>query len=137
MAQEWAANYWVSKGCPKSKLVIGMATYGRSYRLSKANNNGMGAAASGPADRGAFTRQPGVYAYYEVSYWYCVSIPPISRGRSMTSPKRSLETHKITIEVNKTPTCTRVEIISNLQLHVRLYMHMQFCIHIGRLGIDK
>ncbi|KAK2163323.1 hypothetical protein NP493_1463g00000 [Ridgeia piscesae] len=63
---EWAANYWVSKGCPKSKLVIGMATYGRSFRLSNANNNGMGAAASGDPDDGTFTHEVGIYSYYDI-----------------------------------------------------------------------
>ncbi|KAI0210818.1 Acidic mammalian chitinase [Lamellibrachia satsuma] len=63
---EWAANYWVSKGCPKSKLVIGMATYGRSFKLNNANNNGMGAPSFGAASAGAFTREAGMYSYYEI-----------------------------------------------------------------------
>ena len=71
--QKWAANYWVSKGCPKNKLVIGMATYGRSFRLSNANNNGVGASASGSPTAGTYTREAGMYAYYEVSVYLAVN----------------------------------------------------------------
>lgn len=65
--QDWAANYWVSQGVSKTKLIIGTATYGRSFRLADANTNGMGAAARGAGPAGQFTGEAGFLAYYEAS----------------------------------------------------------------------
>jgi len=63
---DWAAKYWTSNGAAKNKLVIGLATYGRCFTLSNANNNGLGAAATGPCQAGAFTREAGFLSYYEI-----------------------------------------------------------------------
>ncbi|KAH3863080.1 chitotriosidase-1-like isoform X2 [Dreissena polymorpha] len=63
---DWAARYWVQKGCPKSKLIIGLATYGRSFRLSNQANYGMGAPTTDPAPTGPYTMEAGFLAYYEV-----------------------------------------------------------------------
>lgn len=65
--QDWAANYWLYGGTPNEKLIIGMATYGRGFTLADANNNGYGAAATGPSPPGQFTREGGFYSYYEAS----------------------------------------------------------------------
>jgi len=64
--QAWAANYWFEGGCPKDKLVIGMATYGRGFTLADASNNGYGAPASGACPAGTWTREAGFLAYYEI-----------------------------------------------------------------------
>ena len=67
--QEKAAKYWVSKGTPKNKLNIGIATYGRSFVLADpANDFGVGAPVSGPGPQGTYTQEIGFYSYYEVSY---------------------------------------------------------------------
>jgi len=63
---DWAAKYWVSNGAAKNKLIIGLATYGRCYTLQNANVNGLGAPARGPCTAGAFTREAGFLAYYEI-----------------------------------------------------------------------
>lgn len=63
---KWAAEYWVSLGVPKSKLVIGMATYGRTFRLADAGHNDLGAPATGPGQTGTFTREAGFLSYYEI-----------------------------------------------------------------------
>ncbi|KAI0210674.1 Acidic mammalian chitinase, partial [Lamellibrachia satsuma] len=63
---EWAAKYWVQKGCPPSKLVIGMPTYGRGFQLTNPLNHGMGAAAQGTPQAGPLTSEAGFLAYYEV-----------------------------------------------------------------------
>lgn len=59
-------KYWRDQGAPLEKLMIGFATYGRTFRLSTANN-GVGASASGAASAGPFTREAGFWCYYEVS----------------------------------------------------------------------
>ena len=64
--KEWAANYWADGGCPKSKLVIGVPSYGRSFRLSDASNHEVNDSASGGGAAGTFTRESGFLSYYEV-----------------------------------------------------------------------
>ncbi|XP_052231602.1 chitotriosidase-1-like isoform X2 [Dreissena polymorpha] len=63
---QWAAQYWTSLGMPKHKIVIGMATYGRSFKLSDRRQTGVGAPASGDAQTGPFTREAGFLSYYEI-----------------------------------------------------------------------
>lgn len=62
----WAANYWVSQGAPKNKLVIGMATYGRGFTLTNAANNKYGDDVKGACNAGPFTREAGFISYFEV-----------------------------------------------------------------------
>jgi chitinase len=73
--QNSAIKYWIQKGAPKDKLNLGIATYGRSFTLQKANNNGVGAPASGPGNPGAYTREAGYLGYNEVQqflpYMFC------------------------------------------------------------------
>ena len=56
----------MQNGCPKSKLVVGLATYGRGFRLSNAANHGLGVAVSGGGSVGPYTYEAGYLAYYEV-----------------------------------------------------------------------
>nr|BAS18737.1 chitinase [Eisenia fetida] len=62
----FAANYWVSLGAPKEKLLLGTATYGRCFQLTDAGNNGLGAPIRGPCTAGTYTREAGFLSYYEV-----------------------------------------------------------------------
>ena len=39
---DFALNYWIQLGAPSTKINLGLATYGRSFRLTNINNNGMG-----------------------------------------------------------------------------------------------
>lgn len=59
-------DYWVSKGAPKEKLNVGLATYGRSFTLTSAANSKPGAPSSGPSPAGKYTGEAGFLAYYEV-----------------------------------------------------------------------
>jgi chitinase len=65
--QDFAAKYWVQNGCPKEKLIIGLPTYGKCFRLRNSNINGVEAPASGPCNAGAWTREAGFLSYYEAS----------------------------------------------------------------------
>ena len=49
---QWAVNYWISQGCPASKIILGLATYGRSFTLANSNNNGLSAPTSGAGTAG-------------------------------------------------------------------------------------
>uniref|UniRef100_A0A8C5P2Q3 Oviduct-specific glycoprotein n=1 Tax=Jaculus jaculus TaxID=51337 RepID=A0A8C5P2Q3_JACJA len=62
----YAMKYWRKLGAPSQKLIMGFPTYGRTFRLLKASENGVQAAAMGPASPGKYTKQAGFLAYYEV-----------------------------------------------------------------------
>ena len=47
LSVEWAVNRWLSGGVPKEKLVMGLATYGRTFTLKDRRRNGVGSAATG------------------------------------------------------------------------------------------
>nr|AYD38873.1 chitinase-like protein [Mytilus trossulus] len=64
--QDWAVQYWIDNGTPKEKLVLGISTFGRSFRLSSSSNNGFGAATSGGGSPGKYTRGKGFLSYYEI-----------------------------------------------------------------------
>ncbi|XP_076441133.1 acidic mammalian chitinase-like [Babylonia areolata] len=63
---DFAAQYWVSKGAPPDKLIIGMALYGRSFTLADASNHAPGAPAPQAGQPGTYTREKGFISYYEV-----------------------------------------------------------------------
>ena len=62
----WAVQEWLKRGCPRSKLVVGMATYGRSFTLKDSSETGVGAPATGPGRRGLYTGVEGFMSYYEI-----------------------------------------------------------------------
>ena len=64
--QDWAVQYWLSKGCPPSKLVLGCALYGRTFTLRKPADHGIGDPTRGAGQAGEFTRTEGFLASYEV-----------------------------------------------------------------------
>lgn len=59
-------HYWMKKGAPSRKLVMGMPMYGQAFSLSNANEHGLNAPAPGAGLAGEFTRQAGFLAYYEI-----------------------------------------------------------------------
>jgi chitinase len=63
---EWAANYWVSKGAPKEKLIIGLATYGRGFQLCDESKTEIGSCAKEGNAAGTYTREKGFLSYYEI-----------------------------------------------------------------------
>ncbi|KAI5750701.1 hypothetical protein M8J77_000551 [Diaphorina citri] len=59
-------NYWMKKGAPSRKLVMGMPMYGQAFSLANSNDHGLNAAAPGAGLAGEYTRQAGFLAYYEI-----------------------------------------------------------------------
>jgi chitinase len=60
-----AANMWVSLGIPKSKMVIGLATYGRTQKLTT-DKTSLGDPTKGPGWEGAYTLEKGFLSYFEI-----------------------------------------------------------------------
>lgn len=57
---------WSDLGLPKSKIIIGIATFGRGYKLSKATNATVGAAVTGVSAAQTFTKKAGIASFYEI-----------------------------------------------------------------------
>merc|ERR1712033_115779 len=71
----YALDYWIKKGFPAGKIALGLATYGRAFRLKDAKNHGLGAPKADWSNprRGPYTREPGFLAYYEIcNYGYTI-----------------------------------------------------------------
>ncbi|KAL3269272.1 hypothetical protein HHI36_008350 [Cryptolaemus montrouzieri] len=64
----YSINYWIEKGIPRRKIIMGMPLYGQSFQLSNEHENGLNAMAPGPGQAGEFTRANGFLAYYEICY---------------------------------------------------------------------
>lgn len=60
-------RHWLRSGAPADKLVMGMATYGRTYTLANANSPGIGAASTGPGYSGKYTQEASFLGYNEVT----------------------------------------------------------------------
>ena len=61
-----AAKIWTKMGADKSKMVIGMPTYGRSFVLADKSNYSVNVATKGGGTAGVYTKESGFLAYYEI-----------------------------------------------------------------------
>ena len=78
-------KYWISKGAPKSKLVVGIPTYGRSWTLTSSATD-IGSPASGGGSGGIYTGEPGILGFNEICLnvrnngWNVVKDPLVKIG---------------------------------------------------------
>lgn len=61
-----AVKYWINNGAPPEKLVLGLGTYGRSFKLDKPSRTKPGSAAKSGGKKGKWTREDGFLSYYEI-----------------------------------------------------------------------
>ncbi|UXI16054.1 hypothetical protein NH340_JMT01997 [Sarcoptes scabiei] len=66
LTMEYGVKMWEKLGTPKEKIIVGLATYGRSFTLTSSSNNGFNAPTSGGGKAGEFTRESGFLAFYEI-----------------------------------------------------------------------
>eukprot|EP00930_Biecheleria_cincta_P045078 TRINITY_DN3106_c0_g1_i1.p1 TRINITY_DN3106_c0_g1~~TRINITY_DN3106_c0_g1_i1.p1 ORF type:complete len:699 (+),score=128.61 TRINITY_DN3106_c0_g1_i1:79-2175(+) len=66
LSVQWAVEYWLTAGAPASKMTIGLATYGRGWKLSDPSNAGYNSPASGACSEGESTGEAGYRSYYEI-----------------------------------------------------------------------
>ncbi|XP_067287338.1 chitinase-3-like protein 1 isoform X1 [Pseudorasbora parva] len=62
---DFALQYWKFQGAPAKKLLMGFATYGRSFILTS-SQNGAGAPANSFASPGPYTQEMGLWSYFEI-----------------------------------------------------------------------
>ncbi|XP_068203061.1 oviduct-specific glycoprotein-like isoform X2 [Palaemon carinicauda] len=61
---DFAVNYWIQKGAPANKIVLGVPLYGRSWTLASSSNS-PGSPASGAGKQGKYVKERGHMAYFE------------------------------------------------------------------------
>ncbi|KAE8297874.1 Acidic mammalian chitinase [Larimichthys crocea] len=64
LCKDYVMRYWMERGAPAGKLLLGCPINARSFTLSTPAT-GLGAPISGPAVPGPYTQQIGVWSYYE------------------------------------------------------------------------
>ncbi|XP_056636318.1 probable chitinase 10 [Diorhabda sublineata] len=63
---DYAVQFWLRKGLPNSKLILGIPFFGRSFTLKHANQTEIGSPIIGAGREGYYTRTPGFLAYFEI-----------------------------------------------------------------------
>ncbi|CAI5495010.1 unnamed protein product [Closterium sp. Naga37s-1] len=61
-----AMTAWVSRGLARSKAMLGLAMYGRTWTLASASSTGVGAAATGAGQTGSISQESGILFYKEI-----------------------------------------------------------------------
>ncbi|XP_001641690.2 chitotriosidase-1 [Nematostella vectensis] len=82
---KFATQYWIDMGAPPSKIALGLGTYGRSFKLTFKEKNGIGAPANGNPPRGPYTRESGFLSYYEI----CDMMPKMKTMKTDQSEVRA------------------------------------------------
>lgn len=63
---DWIMDYWHKLGVPKSKLNLGLPTYGRCFTLESIHRDGVNVRTKGASTAGKYTREQGFLSYYEI-----------------------------------------------------------------------
>ncbi|XP_050423223.1 probable chitinase 10 [Adelges cooleyi] len=63
---DYMVKYWLHKGAVPDQLVIGIALFGRSFKLEDPNYFQPGSRSAGNGHAGRWTKTPGYLSYYEV-----------------------------------------------------------------------
>lgn len=61
-----SVSYWLQSGAPASKIILGVAFYGRSFTLRSATDHNVGAPTNGPGLGGPYTYESGFLGYNEI-----------------------------------------------------------------------
>lgn len=59
-------KYMIEKGMDTTKLILGIPTYGLTFKLKDAEKHGVGDLVTGPGDEGLITQKKGKLAFYEI-----------------------------------------------------------------------
>ena len=59
-------QHWLKLGFPKNKLLLGLASYGRTFTLANSANHNIGSLSWSPGTGGEYTREAGFLSYFEV-----------------------------------------------------------------------
>ncbi|XP_069365183.1 probable chitinase 10 isoform X2 [Maniola hyperantus] len=62
----FTVNYWLSKGTPRHKLILGVPFYGQSFSLEEDSGNGLGVPSYAGGEAGEETRARGFLSFYEI-----------------------------------------------------------------------
>ncbi|XP_068242084.1 acidic mammalian chitinase-like [Palaemon carinicauda] len=84
--QDFAVNYWIEKGAPKEKLVMGVPLYGRTFRIKDETNTGIYAPATQPGAAGPYTREPGYLGYNEICEYQMTEDWTVVHDPAMNEP---------------------------------------------------
>lgn len=59
-------KYMMKKGIDTKKIILGVTTFGRTFKLKDVEKHGLGDLVTGPGDKGLITKKTGKLAFYEV-----------------------------------------------------------------------
>ncbi|KAJ8980547.1 hypothetical protein NQ317_001054 [Molorchus minor] len=78
----FSINYWIEKGAPPKKLIMGIPLYGQSFSLADAGNRELNSKSYGPGEAGEFTKAGGFLAFYELpkSFLTCRYAKELKKG---------------------------------------------------------
>ena len=65
---------WAARGVPRTKLVMGIATFGRPFKMSSPTKYNVGDPSLGTGAASDYSDEPAVLPYYEVNMCFRIVI---------------------------------------------------------------